>query len=108
MQVRSKPWTEALRRVLTQLELRDGNGNITCRAGEALRLIAERCVMDAIAGDKAAREEIAQRLDGKSVEHYAFEKKDPRSMTNDELATEILRRRATEADAGEDEPAQLH
>lgn len=65
-----KPWTNALERVLKQLEV-DVRGKK--RAGEALRLIAETTVRQAIAGDKDARREIADRLDGKPVQAIANE-----------------------------------
>ena len=51
---RPKPWKEALVRALK----RNLDGN-------ALESIADRCVIDAIAGDKDARREVAERIDGK-------------------------------------------
>jgi|SRR5712672_1993790 len=53
-----KPWREALDRSLAQFE----SGDI--KAGQALRAIADRVVLLALAGDKEAYKEIAYRLDG--------------------------------------------
>lgn len=39
------------------------------KAGQALRKIADRVVKAALAGDKDARQEIANRLDGRPTEH---------------------------------------
>lgn len=58
---KAKDWENALRRVLTQYE----NPEAKIGRGEALAKIAEVCVLQAIAGDKDARTEIANRLDGK-------------------------------------------
>lgn len=58
---KAKDWENALRRVLAQYE--DPEAKIA--PGEALAKIAEKCVLQAIAGDKDARAEIANRLDGK-------------------------------------------
>ena len=52
---KEKPWRDAL-----MIALSDHGPD---RA--ALRTIAARCVVDAINGDKDARREIAERLDGK-------------------------------------------
>jgi hypothetical protein len=65
---KAKPWKEALRKSLIQFEATG------IKPGEALAKIAERVVTDALAGDKDAWTEIANRLDGKpetpvSVEH---------------------------------------
>jgi hypothetical protein len=58
---KAKDWENALRRVLAQYE----NAEAKISKGEALAKIAEQCVVQAIAGDKDARAEIANRLDGK-------------------------------------------
>ena len=60
-----KPWTETLKRALAQYEKGD------VKAGEALRKIAERVVESALAGDKDAIKEIAERHDGKAVQSIA-------------------------------------
>lgn len=56
---KAKDWENALRRVLAQYE------SDKVPRGEALAKIAEQCVSQALAGDKDARAEIANRLDGK-------------------------------------------
>ena len=59
---KAKDWESALRRVLTQYE----TDNVP--RGEALTKIAEACIVQAMAGDKDARAEIANRLDGKPAQ----------------------------------------
>ncbi len=104
-----KPWTNALMRVLAQLEVKDKEGKVTVKAGEALRLIAEATVYQALNGDKDARQEIAARLDGKPSEFINVNAtRDPAQMTTDELAAEIIRERATEAGRGEEKPSAIH
>jgi ribosomal protein L17 len=66
---KTKDWEHTLRRVLFSFELKNPDGKITIKRGEALRKIAEQCVMQALEGDKDARAEIANRLDGKASEH---------------------------------------
>jgi hypothetical protein len=71
---KTKDWEHTLRRVLTSFEYRDkDSGEVTIKRGEALRKIAEQCVMQALAGDKDARQEIANRLDGKPSEHVTLD-----------------------------------
>lgn len=104
-----KPWTDALRRVLAQLELKDESGKVQIKAGEALRQIAEVTVMRALAGDKDARKEIGDRMDGKATEFVNVNhSRDPQEMSTDELAAAILRERANQSGAGEEQPSQLH
>jgi hypothetical protein len=59
---KAKDWENALRRVLVQYT----NDNVP--QGEALAVIAKVCVEQAMAGDKDARNEIANRLDGKPAQ----------------------------------------
>src|SRR3979490_30098 len=104
-----KPWTNALQRVLLQLEVKDADGKTSLRAGEALRQIAETTVLQALAGDKDARKEIADRMDGKPSEVVNVNHaKDPGGMTTDELAAEILRERADRQIPGETIPPSVH
>jgi len=104
-----KPWTNALQRVLKQLELKDKEGKVSVAAGEALRAIAEQTVMLAIHGDKDARKEIADRLDGKPSEFVDVNlHRDPSQMTTDELAAEIVRERAAESRQREEQPSSVH
>jgi hypothetical protein len=56
---KAKDWEKALRRVLAQYE------SEKVPKGEALAKIAEACVIQAMAGDKDARAEVANRIDGK-------------------------------------------
>lgn len=70
---KAKDWEHTLRRVLTSFELQNEKGETTIKRGEALRKIAEQCVLQAIAGDKDARQEIANRLDGKPTEHVTVD-----------------------------------
>jgi len=55
---KEKPWRDAL-----MVALKDEQ-----HGGLALRMIADRCVAQAVIGDKDARKEIADRLDGKAVQ----------------------------------------
>ncbi len=104
-----KPWTNALQRVLAQLEVKDANGKVIAKAGEALRAIAERTVELAIMGDKDARKEISDRLDGKPSEFVNVNTtRDPSMMSTDELAAEIARERAAEPRTGEAKSSGLH
>lgn len=104
-----KPWTNALQRVLAQFETPDEKGKAGIKAGEALRLIAEATVMQALAGDKDARKEISDRLDGKPSEFVNVNhSRDPGAMTTDELATEILRGRAAESGSSSESPTSVH
>lgn len=104
-----KPWTNALQRVLAQLEVKDADGKIIAKAGEALRLIAEETVRRAMAGDKDARQEIANRMDGKPTEFLDVNhRRDPAMMSTDELAAEIARERASESSKREAESPSVH
>ena len=104
-----KPWTNALQRVLAQLEVKDATGKVIAKAGEALRLIAEETVTRAVFGDKDARKEIADRLDGKPTEFVNVNAtRDPAQMSTDELAAEIIRERANQPRGGETEPSTVH
>ena len=64
---KAKDWENALRRILAQYT------SETVPQGQALSAIAEVCVMQALAGDKDARNEIANRLDGKPKEFIEAE-----------------------------------
>ena len=66
--VKNKPYHDALRRVLAQLEIKDKEGNVIVPAGEALRAIVEKQAIQAYAGDTQAQKEIADRLDGKPAQ----------------------------------------
>lgn len=60
-----KPWTNALNRALLQYTAKG------VKAGQALRVIADGVVRDAIAGDPVARREVFERQDGKPVQPVA-------------------------------------
>lgn len=66
-----KPWTDALKRVMAQLELRDKDGKVIVKRGEALRKIAETVVERAILGDKDAWKEVGERVEGKAAQVVA-------------------------------------
>lgn len=106
-----KPWTNALQRVLLQLEIKNADGKVIAKAGEALRLIAEETVLRAVAGDKDARKEIADRLDGKpteflNVNHTA----DPGNLSDEQLANIATGsgERVAEAPERAPKPSELH
>jgi pullulanase/glycogen debranching enzyme len=61
---KSKDWTNALRWVAENYE--SDTRNIT--RGQALREMAKVCFEQALAGDKDARAEIGNRLDGKPMQ----------------------------------------
>lgn len=58
---KAKRWQDALVKALARFE----NDELKIKAGEALDKIAEGVVLDALKGDKDARAEIGNRLDGK-------------------------------------------
>ena len=60
---KGRDWTDQLRRALKKY----GVGDIV--PGTALAKIAEKVVEQALEGDKDARQEIANRLDGKPTEY---------------------------------------
>lgn len=106
-----KPWTNALQRVLAQLEIKSADGKVVAKAGEALRLIAETTVARAALGDKDARKEIADRLDGKpteflNVNHTA----DPGNLSDDDLANiaSAGRNGVAAQESGTPKPGELH
>lgn len=59
---KGKDWETALRKALARYE------DVNVPKGQALLKIAEGCVAQALAGDKDARIEIANRLDGKPAQ----------------------------------------
>lgn len=65
---KNKPWREALDRALAQFEHKLPDGSVAVKQGEVLRAIADRIVLQALAGDKDAWQEIANRLDGKHIQ----------------------------------------
>jgi ribosomal protein L17 len=66
-----KPWRNALERALAQFELKGENGEPVVKRGEALRIVADTVVKQAVLGDKDARREIAERLDGKPLQEIS-------------------------------------
>lgn len=62
-----KPWTNALQRALARYE--DPTEKI--KAAQALNRIADKTVKAALEGDKDARKEIAERLDGRPIQPIA-------------------------------------
>ena len=61
-------WSGALRRSLAQLELKNSEGKVTVKKGDALRAIADTVITRAIVGDKDAWKEVGERLEGKSAQ----------------------------------------
>ncbi len=70
---KNKPYADALKRVLAQLEVKDENGRVIVPAGEALRAIVEAQVTAALKGDSMAQKEVADRLDGKSAQQIQLQ-----------------------------------
>jgi hypothetical protein len=58
---KAKRWQDALNKALARYESEDGK----IKAGEALDKVAETVVLQALAGNKDAWQEIGNRLDGK-------------------------------------------
>lgn len=58
---KAKRWQDALNKALARFATEDGK----VKAGEALDKIAETVVIQALAGDRDAWQEIGNRLDGK-------------------------------------------
>lgn len=58
---KAKPWTDALNRALAQF----ADPLLKVEAGQALHCIAWETVKLALVGDKDARKEIGERMDGK-------------------------------------------
>ena len=71
--LKNRPYADALRRVLAQLEVKDDKGNVIVPAGEALRAIVEAQVRAAIMGDIAAQKEVADRSDGKPAQQIQLQ-----------------------------------
>lgn len=61
---KAKRWQDALTKALARFATPDG----VIQAGQALDKIAELVVMQALAGDKDAIQEIGNRLDGKPAQ----------------------------------------
>lgn len=61
---KAKRWQDALHKALVRFESKDG----AIKAGEALDKIAETVVLQALAGNKDAWQEIGNRLDGKPAQ----------------------------------------
>lgn len=71
--VKNKPYRDALNRVLAQLEIKDADGNVVVKAGEALRAMIEAQVTAAILkADSTAARDVADRLDGKPAQQVAL------------------------------------
>lgn len=102
---KGRAWFEALRAELAMFE--DKGRNI--ERGQALRAIAKKCVEQAIDGDKDARTEIANRLDGKPKEtiEAQFTQAVVEELTDEQLLDIARRsgdRAADEAQCEEDSP----
>ena len=94
---KSKLFDQALRRAIAQDD------------GKRLRECAESLLNLAAAGEAWAVKELADRLDGRAVQTANVNiQGDPQEMGTDELAAEILRRRASEAVRSEEAPSIVH
>jgi hypothetical protein len=109
--VKSKDWERALR---TELHFYE-NKEQGVEKGTALKHIAKKCVEQALGGDKEARHEIANRLDGKPREHVEIDytQRLAEEMTDDELL-QVIRNPGGGGDPAADEaqreedPSGLH
>lgn len=103
---KAKKWADALHKALTRCEC-DG-----VKAGEALAKIAEVVVLRAIAGDKDAWQEIANRLDGKPHQSMDVAYTEvPAEELDDGALLNIAssgRKRAVKTKGGEKEPSPVH
>jgi hypothetical protein len=102
---RATAWKDALRRQLAQYT------DDKVAMGEALNTIAKVCVMQALSGDKDARMEIANRLDGKPKETIdaTFTQAVAEELTDEQLL-DIARGSRDgdpEAQAGEEDATSL-
>lgn len=57
--VKSKPWTDAIRKEIIQRDIDKPDD------AKFLRLLAKQLLEDCLNGDKAARDELSNRLDGR-------------------------------------------
>lgn len=80
---KAKDWENAIRWAAENYE----NAEAGITRGQALRKIAEMCIIQALAGDKDARAEIGNRLDGKPTQPISGDDDAPpiRTVTKIEL-----------------------
>ena len=71
--LKNKPYHDALRRVLAQLEVKDASGKVIVPAGEALRAVIESQVKAAIVGDTTAARDLRDTLDGKPAQQVQIQ-----------------------------------
>ena len=64
----NQPWKDALERALAALEVKDKDGKVIVKRGEALRAVADEVVRRAIMGDDKAWKELGERLDGRALQ----------------------------------------
>lgn len=81
---KGKAWANALQRALAQYE---SDGVVR---GEALRAIADKCIEQALEGDKDARKEIGDRLDGRPAQTITGEDGGP-IRTDTHWTVELVR-----------------
>jgi hypothetical protein len=98
--VKAKEWERALKAELHHFEDKDRK----VERGTALGHIARKCIKQALDGDKDARQEIANRLDGKPREHVEIDytQRLAEEMTDDELL-QVIRNTGGSGDSASDE-----
>jgi hypothetical protein len=98
--VKAKEWERALKAELHHYEDKDRK----VERGTALAAIAKKCIEQALDGDKDARTEIANRLDGKPREHVEIDytQRLAEELTDDELI-QIVRDARGSSDPAADE-----
>ena len=109
--LKAKEWERALKVELHHFEDKERK----VEKGHALACIARKCIEQALDGDKDARTEIANRLDGKAREHVEIDytQRLAQELTDDELL-QVIRDARRGGDSASDEaqraedPAGLH
>ena len=71
--LKNKPYYDALRRVLAQLEVKDETGKVIVPAGEALRALIEAQVKAGIRGDTSVARDVRDTLDGKPAQQVQIQ-----------------------------------
>lgn len=86
---KNKPYHDALRRVLAQLEIKNEKGEVIVPAGEALRAIVEGHVRAAISGDIQAIKELRDTTDGKPAQQVQLSGDEDRPLVH-KIVREVI------------------